>query len=151
MTITKTSSKREPRIRYHLSKETAAELAHARRLTDHQSWDKFFMATLAQWKNNSFIIPKSDIAQHLKAIDQRLQNLDAREMEICKHLETQEQLLQSVEESHKQIYELMQNTNLLLVLARETSEDIQTKTTLEKPKAPSLRNSVINKIRSRRS
>jgi hypothetical protein len=142
------NSKREPRIRYHLSEGTAAELNHSRRKSAHSSWDEFFVAMLAKWNGTEFQ-PKSHLEAQYTAVTQELQKLTATLIKIQTGMEIQGEFIQSIEQGQEQICDLMRKINLLLALALEVSDTDQPEAISEQPKTPSVRNDIINKIRRR--
>lgn len=140
-------TKRNPRIRFHLSEEFAAELNHVFRKSGCRSWDQFFGGLLARKNNDSKNDAQTVIQQKITSIENTIEKLVDQTAHFNLLLEGQIEALHNLNLSQEQLIALVNRLNGFLELAFELAGEKLT-TVPQADHGESSDDDVIDKIRN---
>lgn len=141
-----TQTKRNPRIRFHLSEEIAVELNHLFRKSGHRSWNELIRALLDHWNNHPGHLKVTTIEEKINSSKDLIENLVHQTGHFNLLLEGQIEALHSIHLGQEQLIAIVDRLNHFLELAFELAGE---KLASQADHDQSPDNDVIHKIRNR--
>ena len=140
-----TKTKRNPRIRFHLSEEIASELNHIFRKSGYRSWDELIRVLLDHWNNRPQQPKVTIIEEKINSSKDLIENLVHQTGHFNLLLEGQIEALHSIHLEQKQLIAIVDRLNGFLELAFELAgESLAPKTDHDE----SSQDDAIRKIRN---